>query len=69
MSDVYRTDRISDLIGAGADSAPAIGAFNKTITVKFAGVATPVQLTITGEVLSADDYAKFKSGGDKSGSK
>jgi hypothetical protein len=58
----------TDKITAGF-SAPAIGAFNKTITVKFAGVATPVQLTITGEVLSADDYAKFKSGGDKSGSK
>jgi hypothetical protein len=50
----------TDKIVAGF-SAPAVGQFNKTITVKFAGVALPVQLTITGEVLSPDDYAKYKS--------
>ena len=59
----------TDKIGAGF-SAPAVGAFNKTITVKFSGVAVPVQWTITGEVLNADDYAKYKSSQPaKSGSK
>ncbi|HLX92107.1 MAG TPA: DUF1573 domain-containing protein [Puia sp.] len=57
----------TDKIVAGF-SAPALGPFNKTITVKFAGVNTPVQLTITGEVLSPEDYAKYKSQGGKSGS-
>ena len=50
----------TDKIVAGF-SAPAVGQFNKTITIKFAGVTQPVQITITGEVLSADDYAKYKS--------
>jgi len=50
----------TDKIIAGF-SAPVVGQFNKTITVKFAGVALPVQLTITGEVLSPEDYAKYKS--------
>lgn len=50
----------TDKIVAGF-SAPAIGQFNKTITVKFSTAAIPVQLTITGEVLSADDYTKYKS--------
>ena len=50
----------TDKITAGF-SAPSIGQFNKTITVKFSTAAIPVQLTITGEVLSADDYTKYKS--------
>jgi hypothetical protein len=54
----------SDKITAGF-SAPAVGAFNKTITIKVAGTDLPVQLTITGEVLNADDYAKYQSGKDK----
>jgi hypothetical protein len=54
----------TDKIVAGF-SAPAVGAFNKTITVKFSGVAVPVQLMITGEVLNADDYAKYQAGKDK----
>jgi hypothetical protein len=49
----------TDKIQAGF-SAPVVGQFNKTITVKFKDVATPVQLTITGEVLSPEDYAKYK---------
>ncbi|SRR5579871_51314 len=54
----------TDKITAGF-SAPSVGAFNKTITIKVAGTDLPVQLTITGEVLSADDYAKYQAGKDK----
>ena len=54
----------TDKIQAGF-SAPVIGQFNKTITVKFKDVATPVQLTITGEVLSPEDYAKYKPAATK----
>ena len=42
-------------------NAGGLGMFNKTITVKVAGVDLPTVLTITGEVLSADDYAKFEA--------
>ena len=41
-------------------TAPTVGPFNKTITVKLAGVDAPMNLTITGEVLSPEDYAKFE---------
>jgi hypothetical protein len=54
----------TDKIQAGF-SAPVVGQFNKTITVKFKDVATPVQLTITGEVLSPEDYAKYKPAATK----
>ncbi len=37
------------------------GPFNKTIAVKVAGIDTPVQLRITGEVLTADAYAKYEA--------
>jgi hypothetical protein len=37
------------------------GPFNKSITVKLAGVDLPVTLKITGEVLEADAYAKYQS--------
>jgi hypothetical protein len=50
----------TDKLTAGF-SAPSVGQFNKTITVKFSTAAIPVQLTITGEVLSADDYTKYKT--------
>src|SRR5215213_4286279 len=47
----------NDKITAGFNAA-APGPFNKTITVKVAGVEQPVLLTITGEVLTAEDYVK-----------
>lgn len=49
----------ADKITAGFNAA-ASGLFNKTIQVKLAGVDTPVTLTISGEVLTADDYAKYE---------
>lgn len=48
----------ADKITAGFNAANP-GPFTKTITVKLSGLDTPVQLTITGEVLNADDYAKY----------
>jgi hypothetical protein len=48
-----------DKITAGFNAAAA-GPFNKTIYVKVAGVDQPMELKITGEVLNADDYAKFE---------
>ena len=47
----------SDKIVAGFNAAAA-GAFNKSIYVKVAGAAAPIELKITGEVLSADEFAK-----------
>jgi hypothetical protein len=49
-----------DKITAGFNAA-APGPFNKTITVKLAGIELPTTLTITGEVLSAEDFAKFEA--------
>lgn len=49
----------NDKITAGFNAA-AIGSFNKSITIKVAGASTPVQVVITGEVLNADDYAKYE---------
>jgi hypothetical protein len=37
------------------------GPFNKTITVKVAGIDLPVQLRITGEVLTADAFAQYEA--------
>jgi|SRR5579871_2825210 len=51
-----KTDKIT-----ASYNAAALGSFNKTITVKIAGVDLPVQLKITGEVLNADAYAKYES--------
>jgi hypothetical protein len=48
-----------DKITAGFN-AGAPGVFTKNITVKFAGADAPTQVTIKGEVLKADDYAKFE---------
>ena len=42
-------------------NAVALGRFNKTITIKVAGVEFPLQLTITGEVLTPDAYAKYEA--------
>lgn len=50
-------------------NAGAIAPFNKSITVKLAGIDMPVMLTITGEVLSAEEYAKYEATKDKGNSK
>ena len=52
-------------ITAGFNAA-AVGPFNKSITVKVAGIDLPVQIRITGNVLTADAYAQEK--GTKAGS-
>jgi hypothetical protein len=49
----------SDKITAGFNAAAA-GPFNKTITVKLAGIDAPLEIRITGEVLTSEDYAKFE---------
>ncbi|MEO5944759.1 MAG: DUF1573 domain-containing protein [Ferruginibacter sp.] len=41
-------------------NAASVGVFEKHLTVKFAGVDEIKSITIKGEVLSADDYAKLK---------
>ena len=57
----------TDKITAGFNAAAA-GPFNKIIYVKVAGVDQPMELKITGEVLNAEDYAKFeKEKGNKKG--
>jgi hypothetical protein len=48
-----------DKINAGFN-AQVVGPFTKTITVKVAGLDNPVILTITGEVLTAEDYVKYE---------
>lgn len=61
----------SDKLTAGFNAATA-GKFTKPITVKLAGVDVPLQLTITGEVLTAEDFAKYeatKKNGGKSDKK
>ena len=55
-----------DKISAGFNAAAA-GRFHKTITIKVAGIDVPMQLTITGEVLTPEEYAKFS--GDKTPAK
>ena len=56
-----KTDKITTGFNAGT-AAP----FNKSITIKVAGVDLPVQLKITGEVLTADAYAKYEAEKGKS---
>lgn len=48
----------ADKITAGFN-ASAPGAFTKPITVKLAGVDAPIEIKITGEVLTAEDFAKY----------
>ena len=48
-----------DVVKAGFNAA-AIGTFSKQITIKVAGIDIPAQVTIKGEVLNAEDYAKFE---------
>ena len=50
----------TEKVTAGFNASNA-GPFNKTITVKLAGIDLPTVLTITGEVLSAEDYAKYEA--------
>jgi hypothetical protein len=47
-------------IQAGFNAANA-GPFNKSITIKVAGVDLPLTLRITGEVLTTDAYAKYQA--------
>jgi hypothetical protein len=54
----------SDKVAAGFNAA-APGTFEKTITVKVAGYEQPLELKITGEVLGADDFAKYQASKDK----
>ncbi|MEJ7739980.1 MAG: DUF1573 domain-containing protein [Chitinophagaceae bacterium] len=49
-----------DKISAGFNAA-APGPFDKVISVKVAGYDQPVELHISGEVLSLDDYAKYEA--------
>jgi len=48
----------TDKITAGFNAA-AVGPFSKQITVKLAGVDVPVVLTITGEVLTTEEFVKY----------
>ena len=41
-------------------NAAALGPFNKSIYVKIAGVAAPVEIRITGEVLTESDYVTYQ---------
>jgi Protein of unknown function (DUF1573) len=50
----------NDKITAGFNAASP-GPFDKTIFVKVKGIDYPLELKITGEVLSAADYAKYES--------
>ena len=56
----------ADKIIAGFNAASP-GPFNKSITIKVAGVDLPLQLKITGEVLTADAFARYEA--DKSQAK
>jgi hypothetical protein len=49
-----------DKISAGFNAAN-VGPFNKSITIKVAGVDMPLQLKITGEVLTPDAFAKYQA--------
>ncbi len=57
----------ADKITAGFNAA-TVGIFNKNIMVKIAGIDAPIEIKISGEVLTPDDYAKFeKEKGSKAG--
>ncbi len=49
----------SDKITAGFNAA-TVGPFNKSIYVKVAGVDAPVEIKISGEVLTETDYVKYE---------
>ena len=50
----------NDVIKAGFNAASP-STFEKTIYVKVAGAAQPLEIKIKGEVLSADAYAKYEA--------
>ena len=56
----------SNKIKAGFNAANP-SPFDKTIYVKVAGAALPMEIKIKGEVLSADAYAKYEAEKAKSG--
>ena len=60
----------TDKLSAGFNAATP-GQFSKPITIKVAGVDAPMQITITGTVLSPEDYAKYEAAkkNGKAGSK
>jgi hypothetical protein len=47
-------------ITAGFNAAN-VGPFNKSITIKVAGIDLPLQLKIVGEVLTVDAYTKYEA--------
>ncbi len=51
----------ADKVTAGFN-AQAVGPFNKTITIKLAGIDQTTTLTITGEVLTPEEFAKYEAG-------
>ena len=55
-----------DKITAGFNAGTA-GPFNKSIYVKVAGIDNPIEIKITGEVLTEVDFVKYQK--DKSGKK
>lgn len=57
-----------DVIKAGFNAAAA-GPFNKSITIKVAGIQMPLQIHITGEVLTPDAYAKYEASKGTKGSR
>lgn len=61
------TNNKKDKISAGFNAAAA-GPFDKTITVKVAGYDQPIELRITGEVLTVEEYAKYESARPKKNS-
>lgn len=50
----------TDKITAGFNAAN-LGTFTKNIQVKVAGFDMPVELNISGEVLNAEEYAKYEA--------
>ena len=51
-----KTEKVSAGFNAGN-----LNTFEKSIMVKVAGYDLPIELKITGEVLSSEDYAKYES--------
>ena len=50
----------SEKVTAGFN-AQAVGPFNKTITIKLAGIDQTTTLTIKGEVLTPEEFAKYEA--------
>ncbi len=58
----------ADKITAGFNAA-APGPFSKAIQVKVAGYDQPLELNITGEVLNAEEFAKYEASKAKKNTK